>query len=768
LIVLSIVISLFTFNSCEDDDTSGSGVVLEDIVVQPTRAKDTILVGESVSYEFGADTLSTSVVYAWLFEGGTPNTSFESNPTINYTEAGTYGTGLTLTRIEGGKKFSGSIPVNLVVLDTAMSSFVADARMIDEGGQVKFMNTGTAEATLVWTFEGGTPATSTEQEVDVTYATSGMYAVTLEATLNGKTVTNMETDYIEVTPIVASFTATATTIDARQTVTYTNTSNDGATLLWTFTGGDITTSTEQEVTVTYDTPGTYDVTLEATKNGITRTVAETGFVTVNVPPTAVLESANTSADGKQVILAYDLELDDPSGETITVAVNGADSPVATIALDPADAKKIIVTLTTAIASSTDMVTATYSAPAITTSSGGPVTAFTDQEVTNNFVIANLVSAETSLDGVEIILTYDLDLNDPSAETFTVSVNGVDSPVASVSFDAADATKIGVVLATAITSATDVVTVTYSTPGINTTGGGAVAALTDQAVVNNFTPTDAVFVAAETSRDGTQIIIEYDQRLTDPSAETITASVNGMMSTVTSIALDPMDAKKIVVTLTTAIASSTDMVTVTYSAPGINTLSGGVVAALMNQAVVNNFPPNLFATGDFEGVTDGEYHLDQDFFGGGAPANVIVATLPDGVGVASSRALVYTVTGATSGDRRDIFGDKNSAAIQRIEPVTVGTTYTVKAMFKFTGVKPDRFVFAVVNLPFAGPAIYDANMDISAVVAGADFVEVTGTFTVAPLNNGNPSSGTLYPIPRLIAGTGDAVITVDNIRVFENE
>jgi PKD repeat protein len=57
----------------------------------------------------------------------------------------------------------------------------------------------------LWTFEGGTPATSTEQNPDVTYATAGVYDVTLKVGNSIGETTEIFTDYITVNsrPVVS-------------------------------------------------------------------------------------------------------------------------------------------------------------------------------------------------------------------------------------------------------------------------------------------------------------------------------------------------------------------------------------------------------------------------------------------------------------------------------------------------------------------------------------------------------------------------------------
>ncbi|MCK7589252.1 proprotein convertase P-domain-containing protein [Subsaxibacter sp. CAU 1640] len=80
-------------------------------------------------------------------------------------------------------------------------SFSADNSSIclDNINTVNFMDTSSPAGTSwLWTFEGGTPATSTVQNPIVTYASEGTYNVTLSATNSYGTTELTETDFITV------------------------------------------------------------------------------------------------------------------------------------------------------------------------------------------------------------------------------------------------------------------------------------------------------------------------------------------------------------------------------------------------------------------------------------------------------------------------------------------------------------------------------------------------------------------------------------------
>lgn len=103
-------------------------------------------------------------------------------------------------------------------------------------------------------------------------------------------------------PPTPSFTTSANTICAGQSVTFTSTSTGNPTsLLWTFPGGNPGTSTQATQTVTFANPGTYTVVLAATNQGGTNTTTQ--VITVNASPTITATPATPAiCAGQSVVL----------------------------------------------------------------------------------------------------------------------------------------------------------------------------------------------------------------------------------------------------------------------------------------------------------------------------------------------------------------------------------------------------------------------------------------------------------------------------------
>ncbi|MEP4532142.1 MAG: DNRLRE domain-containing protein [Cyclobacteriaceae bacterium] len=86
-----------------------------------------------------------------------------------------------------------------VELYTPGVAFSASKQSLKAGGSVTFTDESTYSPTeWKWTFEGGSPAESTDQNPTVTYSAEGKYDVTLEATNAGGTSTATKSGYIVV------------------------------------------------------------------------------------------------------------------------------------------------------------------------------------------------------------------------------------------------------------------------------------------------------------------------------------------------------------------------------------------------------------------------------------------------------------------------------------------------------------------------------------------------------------------------------------------
>jgi len=98
-------------------------------------------------------------------------------------------------------------------------------------------------------------------------------------------------------PPVTNFTASATSVCAGSTITFTdNSTNSPTSWSWNFNGG-ATNSTVQNPTVTFNTPGTYTIALTATNGAGSNTNTKTNYITVYANPTASSSAAAVACFG---------------------------------------------------------------------------------------------------------------------------------------------------------------------------------------------------------------------------------------------------------------------------------------------------------------------------------------------------------------------------------------------------------------------------------------------------------------------------------------
>ena len=112
-----------------------------------------------------------------------------------------------------------------------------------------------------WSFPGGTPDTSAEQDPLVVYENPGTYDVTLEVTNSAGSNSITYVDYILINePVFASFNFLVND----SIVTFINTTQNAAGLVFQWDFGDGITSDQTNPMHTYSQPGVYLVTLVVT------------------------------------------------------------------------------------------------------------------------------------------------------------------------------------------------------------------------------------------------------------------------------------------------------------------------------------------------------------------------------------------------------------------------------------------------------------------------------------------------------------------------
>jgi PKD repeat protein len=212
----------FTYGEVEDYTVEISEGVVNPPVADFTASDTTIYVGDNVTFTDLSTNSPTS--WSWTFNGGTPSGSTQQNPTITYNTAGTYTVSLTATNSAGSdtETKTNYITVEEIPVNPPVSAFSASTTTINIGGSVTFTDQSTNNPTAwSWTFEGGTPSTSSQQNPTITYNTAGIYDVSLTVTNSAGSDTETKTDYITVTETLPTvgydeiFSSTSTSANRR-------------------------------------------------------------------------------------------------------------------------------------------------------------------------------------------------------------------------------------------------------------------------------------------------------------------------------------------------------------------------------------------------------------------------------------------------------------------------------------------------------------------------------------------------------------------------
>ena len=230
----------------------------------------------------------------------------------------------TMTAIAGANNYyftselSGSFAVEITELTCVDTSFChwiqtpsADFVGTPTIGEAPLLVTFTdlsVDSVTTWQWDFGDGNTSTLQNPDNEYVTPGDYTVTLMITGPGGSDTLVKADYIDVNYInpTADFIGTPTSGIAPLEVTFTDLSTDSIdTWVWDF--GDGGSSFQQSPVYTYDTAGTYTVSLTVVGPGGIDEMEKTNYITVSAAaPIADFSGTPTSGEAPLLVSFTDL------------------------------------------------------------------------------------------------------------------------------------------------------------------------------------------------------------------------------------------------------------------------------------------------------------------------------------------------------------------------------------------------------------------------------------------------------------------------------
>ena len=230
------------------------------------------------------DLSENATTWEWYFEGGTPKSSSEQNPVVLYENTGTFSIKLKVFNESCSNEIEIRDYITVIPAPLPIADFEADKTTIFENETVSFTDISENNPTVWrWHFEGGTPETSTEQNLAVLYKNPGIYSVKLVIENDFGQDSIAKEDYITVMETImpiADFVADTTCITAGGSVKFTNLSKKATIWEWYFEGGTPETTTELNPTVLYENAGSFDAKLTVTNDEGSDEKSRIDYITV--------------------------------------------------------------------------------------------------------------------------------------------------------------------------------------------------------------------------------------------------------------------------------------------------------------------------------------------------------------------------------------------------------------------------------------------------------------------------------------------------------
>lgn len=286
-----------------------------------TIYQDYITVGDSPNAEFTGNprvvcldetvafTDQSSAGSEWEWSFGDGGGSQDQNPLYAYQDTGLFDVTLVINNLGCRDTI---IKEDYILVQVPQAEFTfSPLEACSPPVNVSFIDQSSSPDTWLWDFGDGN--SSTLQNPNHTYTSSGTFNITLIVTNNSTGCTDSVQHSIVIGNPQASFTGDPLFGCPGLTVNFANTSLGSTSYLWSFGDGD-TVSTTNPIH-TYDTPGVYDVMLIASEGNCSDTLIRTGYVTI--AGASVNFSADTLTGCAPLVVNFSDSSMVPSGGTIT-------------------------------------------------------------------------------------------------------------------------------------------------------------------------------------------------------------------------------------------------------------------------------------------------------------------------------------------------------------------------------------------------------------------------------------------------------------------
>lgn len=234
-------------------DTYQQNISLAAIPTATFTSSDTTGCTE-LSIDFTNASVGVQTYVEWHFPGGSPDTSYNHNPTVVYENPGNY----NVILIVGNESGNDTLVSNSYI--QALTAPDANFTYSVNGTEVTFISNAINSDNYLWDF--GDNTTSTQENPSVhNFPSVGVYEVCL-TTSNQCGSSEMCMEVVVGSQPNALFSASQVNGCSPFSIDFTDESTNSPTeWLWQFPGGTPSTSTEQNPTVLYETPGNYTVSL---------------------------------------------------------------------------------------------------------------------------------------------------------------------------------------------------------------------------------------------------------------------------------------------------------------------------------------------------------------------------------------------------------------------------------------------------------------------------------------------------------------------------
>ena len=225
-------------------------------------------------------------IYDWTFQNGTPATDSSTNPSVEFSAAGSYDVSLTVTDVNG---CTATATANNYV-NVAANTIDISANAFEGCAPFQFDFTGVTNNTpqsYSWSVTE-TGQTSSGQNASFTFNTPGTYTICLDVDFSGGCTAQKCTTVVVHAPPTAAFAVSgnAPTCIRPSQLTFTNNSTgDTLSYSWSFPGGSPASSTDSiPPIVTYVSCATFSASLIVTDiNGCTASDAQNNMFTITCP-----------------------------------------------------------------------------------------------------------------------------------------------------------------------------------------------------------------------------------------------------------------------------------------------------------------------------------------------------------------------------------------------------------------------------------------------------------------------------------------------------